>query len=330
MNVPQTRINLIDWAKAIAIYAVVLGHVSRSTDPQWVVEVAKIGRIFHVPLFFLISGFLFRVKEDNFWLFIRNAVKSLVVPYLFFNILSAAILWKLQAPEIYQKGLEGFFLVKGYAFAGPAWFLIVLFLIKLMAYWLKKIPSERLQWLAVLAVILVVAVLPVKIDMGVSAALLSFPFFFIGGWLKTIGVLNSCLRASFSLKIAVFAVLMMTCVLLRGYHNMSMDLGNAYWGGNIIMSYLYVLLYVLMALSLCLLLDAIQTGVVKTISASCIVIMGLHMTIVQILWAYSNKFPDAMAFLFRSPTLSLTSFVLSILVAMFLMRYAPSLIGNRK
>lgn len=330
MNIPQARINLIDWAKAIAIFAVVLGHVSRSTDPQWVVEVAKIGRIFHVPLFFLISGFLFRVKEDNFRLFTWNAVKSLVVPYLFFNILSAAVLWKLQAPETYLKGLEGFFLVKGYAFAGPVWFLIVLFLIKLMTYWLKKIPTEHLRCLVVLAVILVVAVLPVKIDMGVSAALLSFPFFFIGGQFKTIGVLNSCLRASFSLKIAVFAVLMMACVVLRDYHDMGMDLGNAYWGGNIIISYMYVMLYVLMVLSLCILLDAIQIGVVKTISASCIVIMGLHMTIVQILWAYANKFPDAMAFLFRSPTLSITSFVLSILVAMFLMRYVPSLIGNRK
>ena len=327
---PQYRINWVDWAKAIAIYAVVLGHVSRNSDPLWTIEVANIGRKFHVPLFFFVSGYLFRVKDNNFKDFVWNSGKSLIVPYLFFNLVSAAILWKFQSPEVYQNGFYGFLLVNGHAFAGPAWFLIVLFLIRLIAYGIEKLKSPLVQWGLIILMMVVSAVLPFKICMGVSSALISFPFFFWGEQFKKKGYLNTYLRQPLFIKTGSFLLLLLTCILLRE-HSLSMDLGNAaYKGGNIVLSYLFVALYVLMAISFCLLLNDISLRVVRTISAGCIVIMGFHMTVVQILWAYANKFPEGILFLFKSPVNSITSYILSLFIAMALMRYAPILIGNRK
>lgn len=326
---PQTRINWIDWAKAIAIYAVVLGHASRSSDPQWTVEMAHIGRIFHVPLFFLVSGYLFRIKEDYFRGFVWNSAKSLLIPYLFFNAASAAILWKLQAPDVYLNGLRGFLLVKGSAFAGPAWFLVVLFIIRIIALGIEKVKSHNLQWGIVTILIVITAVFPIKISMGISSAILSFPFFFCGEYFKKKDYVNKYLRLPIIVKILSCAILITVCIMVRK-QNLSMDIGNAVYNGNIVLSYLFVFLFIFMAMSFCILLNDISLKLVRTISAGCIVIMGFHMTVVQILWAYANIFPDSISFLFHSPVNSITSFFLSLLIAMFLMRYAPFLIGNRK
>lgn len=326
---PQNRINWIDWAKAIAIYEVVLGHVSRSTDPQWTVDAATIGRIFHVPLFFLVSGYLFRIKENNFHNFIRNSAKSLVIPYLFFNIVSAAILWKYQSAEVYHNGLYGFLYVKGNAFSGPAWFLIVLFIIRLMAYGLQQIKSQYFQWGIVIALIIVSAVLPIKIGMGISGAILAFPFFFMGMYIKRLGIISEYIELPYVVKGILFIILFCICFVIRKL-NLGMDIGNAAYNGHIVLSYLFVFLFVLMAASFCMLLNDVSLKVVRTISAGCIVIMGFHITVVQILWAYANKFPDSIQFLFYSPVNSITSFILSLFIAMFLQRYAPFLIGNRK
>ena len=326
---PQKRINWIDWAKAIAIYAVVLGHVSRSTDPQWTVETATIGRIFHVPLFFFVSGFLFRIKDNDFRNFVWNSAKSLIIPYLFFNIASAAILWKLQSTEVYREGLYGFLLVKGNAYAGPAWFLIVLFIIRLIAYGLEKLKSEHLKWGIVVVLIVISAVLPLKISIGISSSILAFPFFFLGEYIKKKNYANKYLELPLIVKVLSFTIFLIICILIRR-QNLCMDIGNAIFNGNIVISYLFVLFYVLMATAFCMVLNEVGFKVVRAISTSCIVILGFHMTIVQILWAYANKFPDAMSFMFYSPVNSITSFVLSLLIAIFLQRYAPILIGNRK
>ena len=326
----QYRINWIDWAKAIAIFAVVHGHLSRDSDPYWTVEVANLGRLFHVPLFFLVSGYLFRVKDDNFKDFVWYSIKSLIVPYLFFNFVSAAILWKLQSPEVYHNGLYGFLLVKGNAFAGPAWFLVVLFLIRLIAYGMEKLKSQQAQWGIFFAMIVVSAILPFKIHMGVSSAILSFPFFFGGHYFRQKEFAKKYIELPFIVKLISFLVLLLVCIILKDYSR-SMDLGNAaFKGGSIVISYLFVALYVLMAVTFCILLNNIELKVIKTISAGCIVIMGFHMTIVQIFWAYSTKFPDIVSLLFKSPLLSIISFVLSLLIAIYLMRYTPFLIGNRK
>lgn len=68
--------------------------------------------MFHVPLFFLISGYLFRIKENSFGEFLKNSVKSLLIPYVFFNIISSPILWKLQAHDVWLTGMYEFLYAK--------------------------------------------------------------------------------------------------------------------------------------------------------------------------------------------------------------------------
>lgn len=149
-NAINQRINWIDWGKAIAIYFVVLTHTVTPEDALWVQEANRIGCGFHVPLFFFISGYLFHVKQNNFATFCKASAWSLLVPYMFFNIVSAVPLYKLQAPEVWHRGLVETFLGMGHCFAGPAWFLVALFCVRLVVFWLHRIQSPVSRWCIVL------------------------------------------------------------------------------------------------------------------------------------------------------------------------------------
>ena len=80
MTKTRTRESWIDWSKAILIWLMVLGHAGLSGQPRmWVYA-------FHMPAFFIISGFLY--KPHN-WLL---TLKKFCVPIAFFSLLNLGYL----------------------------------------------------------------------------------------------------------------------------------------------------------------------------------------------------------------------------------------------
>lgn len=180
----QQRYNWVDWAKAIAIYAVVLGHITNSTNPYWVQYISRIGCIFHLPVFFFISGYLFIIKEDSFWEFTKKSAQMLLIPYIFFNIVSGIVLYRLQAPDVWNEGLRCFFTCESHAFSGPCWFLISLFIIRLLTYGTEYIKRKRTVALIVLIITILATVIPFKIVFGITSAFMAWIFFCVGTWRK--------------------------------------------------------------------------------------------------------------------------------------------------
>lgn len=85
------RIAWVDHAKAIGIVLVVLGHT-------WGLSTLTMNLIysFHMPLFFFLSGFLLKERylNKNFWEYLARLVRSLVIPYVCFWLISY-IYWLL-------------------------------------------------------------------------------------------------------------------------------------------------------------------------------------------------------------------------------------------
>ena len=80
------RIDWIDAAKGFAILLVMMGH----SDPPEVVMTWLY--TFHVPLFFFLSGYVFKIKNgENFLSFVRRKIFTLVVPMILFSIVSILI-----------------------------------------------------------------------------------------------------------------------------------------------------------------------------------------------------------------------------------------------
>lgn len=70
----KNRIKFLDIAKGIAILAIIAGH----TGPDWVKQFVF---TFHVPIFFIISGYF--LKEGNDVVFVKKKLKQLLTPYVF-------------------------------------------------------------------------------------------------------------------------------------------------------------------------------------------------------------------------------------------------------
>lgn len=70
----KERIEYLDIAKGIAILLIIMGHMSLK-------HVNSVVFTFHVPIFFIISGYFF-TKKYNYKELLSKLFKTLIVPYL--------------------------------------------------------------------------------------------------------------------------------------------------------------------------------------------------------------------------------------------------------
>lgn len=75
MNANNKRVEWIDVAKAVAIILVGVGHYS---CPQWLLVWIY---AFHMPLFFILSGYTFKTEKYNFVQFVIRKIKTLILPW---------------------------------------------------------------------------------------------------------------------------------------------------------------------------------------------------------------------------------------------------------
>lgn len=93
-----TRLNWLDIARGIGIILVVIGHVGEGiiqaelNYPNWMENLVKSIYTFHMPLFFIMSGFLFQPSfqkvPDHF---IRIKTGTILYPYLVWSIIQTVI-----------------------------------------------------------------------------------------------------------------------------------------------------------------------------------------------------------------------------------------------
>lgn len=89
----QKRIIWQDAARGLAILSVALGHIVEKSPYRGFTEpVHHVLYSFHMALFFILSGMLFKVKDGETWgKFIKKRAKSILLPYAVFLVL--IMLW---------------------------------------------------------------------------------------------------------------------------------------------------------------------------------------------------------------------------------------------
>lgn len=121
--------------KAIGIILVVIGH----KQINW--RLLPIYS-FHMPLFFFISGYFYKEKYDNsHFLFIRKKIKSLLLPYYFYNVIFLIITISVNSIFSISLGknvtafnffVEPFITGHQYYFFLAAWFVPQLFVVQIV------------------------------------------------------------------------------------------------------------------------------------------------------------------------------------------------------
>lgn len=128
-NGPKRRLEYLDVAKGIGIALVVWAHASGPFSNE-IYE-------FHMPLFFLISGYLHNDGTSLNDFFVRK-LKSLYLPFIFWNIASVIVFKALRAYSYSVTqvgnlivGILATFQKDGVMF-GASWFLGALFVISVL------------------------------------------------------------------------------------------------------------------------------------------------------------------------------------------------------
>lgn len=140
---------------------------------------------FHMPFFFFISGYLFRVKEDNLKDLLKRIWKSLILPYICLNLISDIFL----APTWYLsrtwpvKELFLFLTADGHGEPGPTWFLICLAWVWIAAWYLLRLP-RKYQYTILIGCAIVAYYFPYQLYWRIDTAAMVLPFFMVGNYCK--------------------------------------------------------------------------------------------------------------------------------------------------
>lgn len=126
---------MIQWinvCRGIGIILVVIGHLD---FPKPIINYIY---AFHMPLFFFLSGYVFSPNKP-FINYIKSRFNSLIIPYIYFSIISIALFYFLFDYNLIQMIKEFILSRRNYiSYNVSLWFLTTLFITQIVFYGFKK------------------------------------------------------------------------------------------------------------------------------------------------------------------------------------------------
>lgn len=186
----KTRVDYFDIAKGIAILCMVIGHTIKNK------YILNIIFSFHMPLFFLISGYFFK-KDKNV---IKKGFKRLIIPYIVTaisiiaiktlsailtkdDIISTISKWTFAA-LFGSSSIEGKNIITGENIIaiGAIWFLLSLFFAQILLKVVLKIKKIKFQILILTVISGIGFILPnyIWLPFSIETSLITVIFLYIG------------------------------------------------------------------------------------------------------------------------------------------------------
>ena len=170
----------IDVAKGIAIISVVLGHVVTSyhnsnmmMDDAIPNYLCKLVYSFHMPLFFMISGYLVSTKEFDWtkcWSSVRKNLISYGIPYVAFCVCLFVFKWVFSSSVNSAVSFTDLLLIPIYPI-GMMWFLYALLFVSVLHILLTCIFADKakrmLFELSISLMVLIIAAYVGESDLGI-------------------------------------------------------------------------------------------------------------------------------------------------------------------
>lgn len=184
VSVNKSRIPIFDALKGAAILLMIVNHVQ--LEGAWL---GSLIGVFHMPLFFLVSGWLYKARSLKET--IKNLSRKILLPYLVTCLVIFAIIglttgnieWGLSILWGNSKPLS-----RTITGIGPLWFLTAYFCTMLLANILFKIPSVLYRWIILIVLfsfsVILVDKTRILLPFGVTTAVGGAIFLFAGMELK--------------------------------------------------------------------------------------------------------------------------------------------------
>ena len=223
----DNRIEWVDIAKGIGILFVIAGHTFclGYSYPLYA---------FHMPLFFFLSGLLFKEKNEGFVDFFKSKTSSLIRPWLiilFISFLVCLAIPQWRSEITLNAVLSDLYTSNTNVFQNSSlWYLVCFYFVLLIFYFVNKIKRRTSTLCAFLFIaiallwineLLDVSDLPYhRLPFKIDSALIALCFFIIAYWgrKKCLEILSAHYRL---LSLCVFVVLSAGLCVLNGSANIN-------------------------------------------------------------------------------------------------------------
>lgn len=231
----EKRVNYIDYFKGISIFLVIWLH---TYHPFWLDDVLV------VSFFFFVSGLFF--KNDNFITTTKKQINQLLIPFLFFYIISYPF--------------------KDIVNNVPLWFLPALIVIRYYAWFITKLPLIFLFISIVVSFIFFDYLLAFD-NLYVIKRPIYWSSFYLLGYLSNKIHINNLHNIQYNKRVWIFICLVISVILLT-------ILNNKIQSSYIIQIRLICIIFML--ISLLSLIEKVKLPLLSFIGSNTIHILGLH------------------------------------------------------
>lgn len=223
------RIAYVDILRSGGIIAMIIGHIGFGS------LIGHFIHAWHMPLFFLISGYFYKKKNTQFSDYVCRKARSLLIPYFCIGLLNSliyAITLFINRPSnchnIFQLVIDSLldlvFVNYYLPLAGALWFLMALFVANVLYFILDKTISNRYLLLFTVSVLSFIGCtinifLDFRLPWSLDAAFVGIGFIHIGRNLKIFSQKHNV----FSIRLSLLLLLNLICLILifvNGYVNM--------------------------------------------------------------------------------------------------------------
>lgn len=298
----------IDWIKALCIFLMVIGHTFCA--PQVVDQIIY---SFHMPAFFIVSGFLY--KRRSF----VNSFLSFFLPVVFFSLFNLLYVY-FSDGRLSECVFFEFQWGKGINLFVGLWFIQVLMVSRfIVGDAIPFVLKEKYAIIIGIVCILLTMTLPAITNIGKSWYIYrffpSFPFFIVGFWAK---------KHEYLLKKAnpLFLGISIIIVLISVLYNGKCDIFGLIFGKS------YLLFFANAVASFYILTMLFQpcreSLLIRNISNGTMAILGLHLPMISIL---KSIFPSTLNGLFFILGPIVVYFILYPVI-MFCLKSCPFVLGK--
>lgn len=330
------RVEWLDSLRGVAMFTVIAGHVASMSKNMDLLIYS-----FHMPLFFAISGALFRVdKYDSLKACVIDKAKKLLIPYCWLYALNLPFWWinrkVLGSSDATLEDLFWGFLTSNQALSsmvsGALWFLPCLFLVSILFWWLAdldrrgKVKLEGSMVVVFLAAVYLCTFYHEPAVWHWATVPMATVFYYLGFVFMNN---REAILSKFGLhesngKFAVIAVVLLAVGVSVAFANGKISMHrNDY---NDIALMLVAALAISLGLAMCLMkLPTIK--VLDFAGKNSIIFFGFHIAILRFLenFAYTAPYADHYSIL-----TAIVVFLLLIPVSLFVNRFCPYIVGKKR
>ena len=342
------RDTTLDILKGTGIIFVVLGHIYQGYGQNLIY-------LFHMPLFFFASGAVLSFSDTKNMQFTKR-VKHLLVPYLFFSIVSFLYWWQVElrlrpsdtgynifsgalgsVPPIGQQFINIFLVVGGgnsFIYNTVLWFLPCMFCCIVLYSCLRNLK----YYYSFVLIIILSSIYWVFRDQGIEAlpfcvglSFLYLPFLILGEYSyklfrqareNKLGMLGGVITV-----LILLIVVSLTCGDLRNYHMMGHSYGS-WWNFYLIASSLIV-----SVLIVCDFISKSKSSFLSWLGKNSLIIMCLHGPVYRIVLKISSIISGYEILVIRdslllSIVLSLVTIIILLPIIFFINKKIPFVLGN--